>query len=52
MTPQKALKIITEYQSWRLGNIDKIRYEPKVITKAIDVLLETVKNMNQGDDNE
>lgn len=48
MTPQKALKIITEYQSWRLGQIDKIRHDPKTITTALNVLLETVKKINQG----
>lgn len=48
MTPHKALKIITEYQSWRLGQIDKIRYDPKTITTALNVLLETAKKTTQG----
>jgi hypothetical protein len=46
MSIDKAIKIITEYQSWRLGQIDKIRHDPKTITTALNVLLETVKNKN------
>lgn len=39
MNLQKAIKTLTEYQMWRLGNDDIPSPIPKVITEALDVIL-------------
>lgn len=39
MNLQKAIETLTEYQKWRLGNDDIPSPIPKVITEALDILL-------------
>ena len=39
MTLQEAIKILKAHQQWRLGNDDVVIVEPKVLTTALDVLL-------------
>jgi hypothetical protein len=43
MSIDKAIKILTEYQSWRLGNIEKYPRESKEVTIALDKVLNCFK---------
>jgi len=42
MTILEAIKILEHYQSWRVGS-DIEMIHPKVLTKAIDLILNEVK---------
>jgi len=39
MELNKALEILRYHQSWRVGNIDEMKYTPIELTEAIDTLL-------------
>ena len=39
MTLREAIKLLTDYQQWRLGNDDFPMQIPSEITKALDILL-------------
>jgi hypothetical protein len=43
MTAKEAIKILKEHQNWRLGKTDIIPCHPKVLTAAIDTLLEEIE---------
>jgi hypothetical protein len=43
MTLQKAIEILEYHQEWRQGKQDEMIYEPKVLTRALDVVLEAIK---------
>lgn len=44
MELQKAIEILEHHQQWRLGKIDDMRWEPRELTDALDLVLEQVKN--------
>lgn len=46
MNLEKAIQILTHHQEWRLGKIDEIKFNPKELTTALDVVLDKVKNMD------
>ena len=39
MSIEKALKILNEYQSWRLGGIPTFPYQPRDVTVALNRVL-------------
>ena len=43
MDLQKAIEILEYHQEWRQGKRDEMIHEPKVLTQALDVVLELVK---------
>jgi hypothetical protein len=45
MNIYEATEILTYHQQWRLGNEDEMKYTPKELTQAIDVILEYVNNI-------
>lgn len=45
MELKEAIEILDYHQSWRLGNVDEMIYEPKQITKALDIVLDAVKKI-------
>jgi hypothetical protein len=45
MTLTKALNILRHYQLWRLGE-EITQLEPKVITQAIDIILNKFKELH------
>lgn len=45
MTLQEAKNILNTQQSWRLGKIDEVKYSPRDLTNAIDVILEEVNKI-------
>lgn len=49
MTLQEALNILRHYQLWRLGE-EITELHPKVITQAIDIILNKFKNNKDTDD--
>lgn len=44
MELKTAIEILEYYQEWRLGKRDDMIHEPKVLTEALDVVLEAVKS--------
>ena len=45
MDSKEAIKILTQYQRWRLGIDEEYEYTPSQITEAIDIVLElAIKN--------
>ncbi len=48
MSLDKAIKILEYHQQWRLGNEDIMKYKPKDITEALDVVLKTVKELKES----
>lgn len=48
MDLKTAIEILEYHQEWRLGNKDKIQQNPKLITKALQVVLTEVKKQNNG----
>ena len=49
MTIKEAIKILCYYQSWRLGKIDEMIYEPNKITQALDIVLFEVKKLKPNE---
>ena len=45
MSLEKAIKVLEYHQEWRLGNKDIMKYKPKDITEALDVVLKEVKKL-------
>lgn len=45
MTLPEAITILEEHQAWRLG-IEKEMINPKVLTQAIDLILNEVKKQD------
>jgi hypothetical protein len=45
MTLQEAIKLLTEYQKWRLGSDYIDMHEPSEITEALDIVLAQVNNL-------
>tara|TARA_R110000796_G_C14431862_1_gene421228 strand:+ start:81 stop:377 length:297 start_codon:yes stop_codon:yes gene_type:complete len=45
MKIEKAIKILTYHQEWRLGKIDEMKFVPKELTTALDIVLDKVKNL-------
>ena len=43
MSKEKALEILEYHQQYRQGKIDEMKYTPRQITEALDVLIEFVK---------
>ena len=43
MELKEAIEVLTYHQDWRRGNIDEMKYEPKTLGIAIDVILESFK---------
>lgn len=43
METKKAIEILEHHQQWRLGNVQEMKYTPREITEALDVLLEEFK---------
>jgi len=43
MSKDKALEILEYHQQYRQGLIDEMKYTPRQITEALDVLIEFVK---------
>jgi hypothetical protein len=39
MKTKKAIKILKEYQKWRIGETDKIAYTPKEISEALNKII-------------
>ena len=48
MTLEEAIEILTYHQEWREGKRDDMNYEPKELTKAIDVILNHLKLINKN----
>lgn len=48
MELQTAIEILEYFQQWRLGKRDDMIYEPKELTKALDVVLSEVKKFRSG----
>jgi hypothetical protein len=46
MTYREAIEILTEFNSWRRGDIDDIRYTPKEIGQAIEIAIEGLTVLN------
>ncbi len=45
MKLNEAIEILEYHQRWRLGKIDEMKYTPKQLTKALDVVLKiAIKN--------
>ncbi len=42
MKIKEAIKILKYHQKWRLGKIDEMIYQPREITRALDVLLKEI----------
>ena len=47
MTLEIAIEILTYHQEWREGKRDDMKYEPKELTEAIDVILNHLKFTKQ-----
>ena len=45
MNLKQAIEILDYHQKWRMGKVDEMIYEPKTITKALDVVLDKVKTL-------
>ena len=45
MSLKEAIEILEHHQAWRLGKIDKMPYDPKIITQAIDIAINGVKKL-------
>lgn len=45
MNLKEAIEILDYHQSWRLGKVDEMMFDPKQITKALDIVLEEVKKI-------
>lgn len=43
MKLNEAIEILEYHQRWRLGKIDEMKYTPKQLTKALDVVLSEFK---------
>lgn len=43
MKLNEAIEILEYHQRWRLGKIDEMKYVPKQLTKALDVVLSEFK---------
>lgn len=43
MKLSKAITILEYHQRWRLGELEEMKYTPKELTEAIEVLLKEVK---------
>ena len=48
MELQTAIEILEYHQEWRLGKREDMIYEPKKLTKALDVVLSEVKKFRLG----
>jgi len=44
MSNKEALEILEYHQQYRQGTVDEMKYTPRQITEALDVLIEYVKN--------
>jgi hypothetical protein len=51
MKLEDAVKVLEEYQSWRKGN-DSEMLHPKVISEAIEVAINLLKQMNKSNQND
>jgi hypothetical protein len=49
MKINKALEILEYHQQYRQGLIDEMKYTPRQITEALDVLIEFVKQFSLPD---
>jgi hypothetical protein len=49
MSKEKALEILEYHQQWRLGKFDEMKYTPRQLTEALDVLIEFVKKHSLPD---
>ena len=45
MTLPEAIKVLEEYNSWRLGADTKM-LDPKVITEALEIAIHLLKGLN------
>ena len=43
MDIKQAIEILDYHQKWRLGKLDEMKYTPKELTKAFDVVINYVK---------
>jgi hypothetical protein len=43
----KAIEILEYHQEWRLGKREDMIHEPKVLTEALDIVLEQVKTFTK-----
>ena len=51
MNIYEATEILTYHQQWRLGNEDEMKYTPKELTQAIDIVLKysnTIKEIENA----
>jgi len=48
MNLKQAIEILDYHQSWRQGKTDEMIYEPKVITQALDVVLNNAKKIKKN----
>jgi len=46
MELQKAIEILEHHQQWRLGKIDDMKWKPRELTDALDLVLEQVKKFD------
>jgi hypothetical protein len=42
MKREEVIEILTNYQEWRLGNIDDLNYTPKEISQALEYAIENL----------
>lgn len=45
MKLKTAIEILEYHQKWRLGQVDEMKYTPKQLTEALDVVLDKVKSL-------
>ena len=43
MELHKAIEILEYHQQWRRGDIDEMKYTPKELTEALDLVLSEIK---------
>jgi hypothetical protein len=42
---QSAIIVAVNYQKWRKGEIDELIYEPRVVSMALNVVVEAAKTL-------
>lgn len=48
MELKTAIEILEYHQEWRLGKREDMIHEPKKLTQALDIVLNTVKKISRG----
>ena len=48
MDIETAIEILEYHQEWRLGKREDMIHEPKQLTQALDIVLNTVKKISLG----